>query len=226
MPSPKADLRPEGALEQNLVQSLADSQFQLDRARAIETNMFFELSTQHLQHSNHNPAREGGDLQHSNHNPAREGGDLQHPNHNPAREDADPDDNDPTLDWARAQAKTFLENGKHFDLIGRYANRFHRQVIQLQATLFKVQKERRAYDQRRNEQRKHRNAESLAQHQNQAVSRTHHSPKSSSTGLQAYDSGFVSHNPTTGSNPDRKGGDRTPKTLGEIALANLKNHAA
>jgi len=199
-----ADLRPEGEFERSLVQSLADSQFQLDRARAIETNLFFELSIQRLPSS----ARGGGD----------------------------PEDSDPTLDWARAQARAFLENGKHFDLLGRYANRFHRQVIQLQATLFKVQKERRAYDQRRNEQRKQRQAEALAEHQNQAASRTHHSPKSkcatSSTGLPPCDSttqittGFVSHNPTTGLNPERQRGDRTPKTLGEIALANLKNQAA
>jgi len=318
----RADLRPEGELERSLVQSLADSQFQLDRARAIETNLFFELSIQHLppapyspapdsptrqggdtqhptynparqggdtqhpthnparqggdtqhpthnparqrgdtqhpthnparqggdtQHPTHNPARQGGDTQHPTHNPARQGGDTQHPTHNPARQGGDsqhpthsparqggdsqyPDHNDPALDWARAQAIAFLENGKHFDLIGRYANRFHRQVIQLQTTLFKVQKERRAYDQRRNEQRKHRQAEALAQHQNQSVSRTHHSPKCGSTGHPACDTktptGFVSHNPKSGLNPDRQGGDRITKTLGEIALANLKNQAA
>ena len=241
----RADLRPEGAFETSLVQSLADSQFQLDRARAIETNMFFELSIQHLpvhspasdyedpQHPSHpdySPARQGGDSQHPTYSPARQGGDTTYPSPSPARNAEDPDATDPVLDWARAQAKAFIENGKHFDLIGRYANRFHRQVLQLHATLVKVQKERRAYDQHRNEQRKQRQAEALAQHQNQSTSRTHHSPKSSSTGLPACESktatGFVSQNPQTTLNPERKGRDQTPKTLGEIALANLKNQAA
>jgi len=150
------DLRPEGAFETSLVQSMADSQFQLERARAIETNLFFELSILHLdspasnggdlqhptysparpggdhqppiysparqggdsQHPNHSPASNGGDHQPPNHSPARQGGDHQPPTYNPARQGGDSDD-DPTLDWARAQARAFLENGKHFDLLGR-----------------------------------------------------------------------------------------------------------
>ncbi len=42
------DLDPQGESEERLVQSIADAQWQLDRARAIEQNLFFELTTQNL----------------------------------------------------------------------------------------------------------------------------------------------------------------------------------
>ncbi len=130
----KDDLRPDGELEVRLVQSLADAYWQLDRARAIETNMFFELGSLHL------------------------------PEH-----ESTPGDG---LAWAQAQAKAFLENGKQFDLIGRYANRFHRQVMQLTATLHKTQSDRRKQNFERNQNRLRRNAESLAGHQRNALSHT------------------------------------------------------
>ena len=231
----RADLKPEGHFELTLVQSIADAQFQLDRARAIESNLFFELTTNHLPTANpsHNPARysparysparQGGDPDQASHNPARQGGDTNCP-HNPARQGGDttsapnrdgngadanfppeprqfftPQGGDTAIDWARAQARAFLENGKQFDLLSRYANRFHRQILQLHATLVRTQKERWAYELRRNQDRKRRNAEALQQHQEASVSRTHHSPKSRN-GLVSYDgrqpsadrTGFVS----------------------------------
>jgi len=43
----KNDLRPVGALETTLVQNMADAQFQLDRTRAMEQNLFFESALKH-----------------------------------------------------------------------------------------------------------------------------------------------------------------------------------
>jgi len=111
----KADLRPQGELEERLVTNLADAQFRLERANAIEQNLFFELTRKRLPTGQ--PDASGHD--------------------------------DPSAgllagaDWARAQARTFFENGKQFDLLSRYANRFHRQIIQLKATLDKSQETRR-----------------------------------------------------------------------------------
>jgi hypothetical protein len=47
-----AALRPEGDYELRLAQSLADAQWQLDRARAIETNLLFQLSAPLLPEEN------------------------------------------------------------------------------------------------------------------------------------------------------------------------------
>ena len=151
-----ADLRPEGEFEKRLAQSLADAQWQLDRARAIETNLLFQLATPHLP--------------------------------------ADADATTP-IDWAEAQAKAFAENSKQLDLMSRYATRFHRQVLQIHAALIQVQKDRRLYDQKRNQQRHDRQREALAGHQSNAAGasnqttnqpngfvsqdrQTNHSPKS------------------------------------------------
>ena len=136
-----ADLRPEGELEKRLAQSLADAQWQLERARAIETNLFFETASKHLDSGAENPEADTQEAE----APMQPGA------------------------WAVAQARAFAENAKQFDLISRYATRYHRQVLQLQQTLVQVQKERRAYDQKRNFQRHERQREALANAQSQAV---------------------------------------------------------
>ena len=184
-----ADLRPEGEFETRLAQSLADAQWQLDRARAIETNLFFELASKRI---------------------------PEEPAANPSEADGN---------WATAQAQAFLENAKQFDLMSRYATRYQRQVLQLHKALVEVQKERRQWDQKRNQQRLERQRQDLAQrgatHQKQAGNQPN---------------GFVSQSPFTGLNPDRQGGDFAPqalphskKTLHQIAqeaIQNRKNQAA
>jgi len=103
----QSDLEPEGEFEIRTVQSIADAQWQLDRAHAIENNLFFELTTRQL------PEQE-------------------------------PDsDEEANLDWGQGQARAFLKHAKEFDLLSRYATRFHRQIVQLKMTLDKAQKTRR-----------------------------------------------------------------------------------
>ena len=103
----RADLRPQGELEERLVRSLANAQYRLDRAYTIEQNMFFELT-----------AKQVRDLPQSS-------------------------DDEAAVSWAQAQAKVFLNDGKQFDLIARYATRFHRQILQLKAALDTSQRTRR-----------------------------------------------------------------------------------
>ena len=168
-----ADLRPEGEYENRVAQSLADAQWQLDRARAIETNLFFELASKRMPE---------------------------------AAEEAD----DPAA-WPAAQAGAFLENAKQFDLMSRYATRYQRQVIQLHAHLMQLQKERRAYQQKRNDQRHERH-----QHDPSARPNIHNQRRNEANG-------FVSQ---TGLNPERQQGDPTPhhkKTLRQIAEEAIQN---
>ena len=213
-----ADLRPEGEYENRVAQSLADAQWQLDRARAIETNLFFELASKRMPE-----AAEAGD--------------------------------DPAA-WPIAQAGAFLENAKQFDLMSRYATRYQRQVIQLHAHLMQLQKERRAYQQKRNDQRHERH-----QHDPNARPNIHNQRRNEANGFvsqQAHESGFLSQQPSatamehgfvskpgsnperqrgdlplpsgfvsqTGSNPERQQGDPTPhhkKTLRQIAEEAIQN---
>jgi len=98
------DLQPVGALETTLVHSLADAQFQLDRARAAEQNLLFESAVR--------------------------------------RTDEADSTRDFQRDYAHGLAETFEQKGKQLDLMGRYANRFHRQIIQIQDAFYKARKER------------------------------------------------------------------------------------
>jgi hypothetical protein len=140
-----AALRPEGDYELRLAHSLADAQWQLDRARAIETNLLFQLSAPHLPEE----TTEG--------------------------------------DFAQAQAKAFMENSKQLDLMSRYATRYHRQVLQLHATLASVQNERHKFQEDRHKERQQKQHDAWA---NRLISET--SPNKQTAVAVA---GSVSQNP-------------------------------
>ncbi len=128
-----ASLHCEGESELRIAHSLADAQWQLDRARAIETNLFFQLAAPHM-----------------------------------------PEDSTDSADWAQAQAKAFLENSKQFDLLSRYATRYHRQVLQLHALLAQTQQERRKFQEDRHQQRQQHQRETFAERQIGGVSNRKH----------------------------------------------------
>ncbi len=134
-----------GENELRIAHSLADAQWQLDRARAIETNLFFQLSVPQMSDDATDPA-----------------------------------------EWAQAQATAFLENSKQFDLLARYATRYHRQVLQLHALLAQTQKERHKFQQDRNQERQQHQRETSAARQ--IAGATHNKQKHSAP------SGFVSQN--------------------------------
>src|SRR5882724_594193 len=126
-----ADFAPVGAFEKRLVQSLADAQWQLDRSRTIEHNIYFASAARRIDR------------------------------------DADPANFD--SNWADAQANAFLENAKQLDLMSRYGSRYHRQVLQIHATLAKVQKERRNSGYTRHHERKRKHNEAFSRHQQAAA---------------------------------------------------------
>ena len=128
-----ADLRPKGELESTIAQSLIGALWQLDRARAIESNLLFAGACKLT--------------------------------------DADPANQNFAVDYALNVARTFEEKAKTLDLMSRYANRHHRQVLQLEERLREIQKERRNLEsaRRRDDQRSHK--EAFARHQHEAVSR-------------------------------------------------------
>jgi len=85
--------------------------------------------------------------------------------------DAEPANAHFAVDYALNIARTFEEKAKTLDLMSRYANRYHRQVLQLEERLREIQKERRNFEtaRRRDEQRNHK--EAFAKHQHEAASR-------------------------------------------------------
>ena len=118
----KNDLRPVGAMEETFAQSLADAQWQLNRARAIENNFFFA----------------GANLS-PNTIAASPGG----------QEEGGQDGQDQT-EFAISMVKTFQDNAKQFDNISRYAARLHRQILQLHDKLRSLKQDRQsAHDKHR-----------------------------------------------------------------------------
>jgi len=210
----KFDLHPEGIFEQTLVQSIADAQWQLNRARAMEQNILFESASKHTDEADQT--------------------------------------RDFSVDWAQGLGRAFLEKAKELDLLSRYGNRFHRQVLQNYATLAKVQKERRDHDMKRNLQRKQRQADDLARHQQTMAANRHGAAHQSPSGNvpnacliaqsaqdfpnQTNNSSFVSQDAKSALNPERQRGDsqepgdskrhKTMKQIAMEAIQNRKNRAA
>jgi len=120
----REDLEPVGALEVTLVQNIADAQFQLDRTRAMEQNLFFETALKYT-------------------------------------DEAD-ETRDFDADYDQGQAFTFEAKSKQLDLLARYGNRFHRQIIQNQNAFYKARDERRKEEARQAVIEKQRRAESMA----------------------------------------------------------------
>ena len=144
-----ADLRPKGELESTIAQSLIGALWQLDRARAIESNLLFAGACKLT--------------------------------------DADPANQNFAVDYALNMARTFEEKGKTLDLMSRYANRHHRQVLQLEERLREIQKERRNFEtaRRRDDQRNHK--EAFAKYQQNAAT----SNQTQQTQAKNETSGFV-----------------------------------
>ena len=153
----REDLTPVGALEVTLVQNIADAQFQLDRTRAMEQNLFFESAVKHT-------------------------------------DEAD-ETRDFDADYDQGQAFTFEQKSKQLDLLARYGNRFHRQIIQNQNAFYKARDERRKEEVRQAEADKHRRAQDMAAWRHESDEASYKRMEARAEAKATQKSSFVRQNP-------------------------------
>ena len=153
----REDLTPVGALEVTLVQNIADAQFQLDRTRAMEQNLFFESAVKYT-----DEADEARDFD---------------------------------ADYDQGQAFTFEQKSKQLDLLARYGNRFHRQIIQNQNAFYKARDERRKEEVRQAEADKHRRAQDMAAWRHESDEASYKRMEARAEAKTKQKSSFVRQNP-------------------------------
>jgi len=134
------------------------------------------------------------------------------------------------FDHAKGLARAFEEKSKTLNTMSCYAGRYHRQLLQLQERLDKIQKDRKKQEQERNLDRSHHHKNAFRRHKQRAVTGNQTKQNQSDD----TKSGFVPQ-PTreradSAHNPARQGGDSTSpkpqntKTIHQTAMEFLKNN--